>query len=201
MTHPARLWDETAKSAAGKARNLRWLVFTIFVFAAAWIVINQFIGPVILPLIERLSTQDAHTDAENFALWRAMNLALIEAGPLIALAWGLWAANAYLRRVEDGEIWAASSMGLIAKIGDALWATALWLGLFAPTLSLWVNATEPFVFREKPVINAVPWIAFQIDPLILSLAGLGIALSLIARLLAEALRSAGQLKRDAEEIV
>jgi hypothetical protein len=201
MSHPARLWDETARSAAAKARTLRWLVFTIFVFAAMWIAINQFVGPVILPLIERLASADVHTSQENFELWRAMNLAWIEAGPLIALVWGLWGANAYLAQVEQARIWAAGTMRFFARIGDALWATALWLGLFAPTLTLWVMATEPFVFREKPVINAVPWIAFQIDPLILSLAGLGVALSLIARVFADVLRGAERLKQDAEAII
>lgn len=187
MTHPARLWDETAQAAATKARNLRWLVLAIFIGAAVLIYVNNYFGPVLLPLFERLVTSTPHSDAENLALWRQMQIALINSGPLIALAWGLWSANAFLKRVEAGELLAAGSMRLFARIGDALWATALWLGLLAPTLTAWVQAEGPYDFK--------------VDPLILSLAGLGIALSAIAHVFEDIVRGAEKLKADAEEIV
>lgn len=187
MTETTRIWTEAAAHAAKKAKKMRWLVFTIFTLAAGWIFVNYILGPVLIPLGRRVYGIEVFTDAENLAAWRAMNLKLVDAAPLIALLWGLWSANVYLRRVEQGELWSADGLAVFARIGDALWATAAWFAVFAPTIKVWILMRAPF--------------DFALDPLIVTLAGLGIALSLIARVFEDILRGAERLKQDAEDIV
>ncbi len=106
---------------------------------------------------------------------------------MIALGWGLWSANAYLRRVENGELWSADALAIFARIGDALWATAGWLIVFAPTLKGWI------AMEHRLVVD--------VEPLSLALAGLGVALSAIARVFGHALRAAADLKAENEAIV
>ncbi|HRK71534.1 MAG TPA: hypothetical protein PLA85_08085 [Micropepsaceae bacterium] len=179
----ARLWEETAKDAGKKAEGLRITVQVIF-----WIVVVMvLVQHVVLPAVAILTGNDFSDDARNHRNWQYFNLHLIEAAPLVALAWGLWDAQRYLGIVASGGLFEAASMKMIAGIGDALWIAALWLAVFAPSLTEFVQGTGVF--------------AIALEPATLVLGVLGLTLSAISRTLARVLETASRLRAENEAFV
>lgn len=179
----ARLWEETVKDAGKKAEGLRITVQVIF-----WIVLVMIlVQHAVLPAISVLTDNDFSDMARNHRNWQYLNLHLVEAAPLAALLWGLWAAQRYLGIVASGGLFEAASMKMIASIGDALWSAALWLAVFGPSLTEFVRGTGVF--------------AIEIEPASLVLGVLGFTLSAISRTLAQVLETASRLRAENEAFV
>lgn len=179
----AQLWEETAKDAGKRAEGLRITVQVMF-----WIVLVMIVvSDVLVPVVRILANSDFNDTLSNHRNWQYINLRLIEAAPLVALVWGLWAAQRYLGVVAQGGLFEAASMKLIASIGDALWSAALWLALFGPSLTELVQGTGVFNVEIEPA------------PLVLGV--LGLTLSAIARTLARALEAASRLRTENEAFV
>lgn len=179
----ARLWDETVKDASKRAEGLRITVQVMFWIVVVMIVVQHLAVPVVSIFLEN-EFRDA---ARNHRNWQYINLQLIEAAPLVALVWGLWAAQRYLGVVAQGGLFDAASMKLIATIGDALWSAALWLAIIGPSLSEFVQGTGVFTVEMEPA------------PIVLGV--LGITLSAIARTLARVLETASRLRAENEAFV
>ncbi len=179
----ARLWEETVKDAGKRAEGLRIAVQVVFWIVAVMILVQH----VILPVVSVLTENDFSDELRNHRNWQFLNFHLIEAAPLIALAWGLWSAQRYLGVVAQGGLFDAASMKLIAAIGDALWSAALWLAVFGPSLGEFVRGTGVF--------------SVEMEPSTLVLGVLGLTLSAIARTLARVLETASRLRAENEAFV
>lgn len=177
-------WTATAEKAAERARTLRPIAITLFAIGMA--MIANDVVPVSRECFDVLI--DGQRQFSALCVLQEVGPRLILAGPAIALVWALWEAQSYLKRVEDGAVWAPATMKLFGRIGECLIAAAVWSALFAPTLTAWVNE------RGGPL-------AWQLDAPIVTLAGLGIILIAIARVLGDVLTVAGQVKSDNDEIV
>lgn len=176
-------WTATAEKAAEKARTLRPIAITLFAIGMA--MIANDVVPASRECFGVLV--DGQKQFSVRCVLQEVGPRLILAGPAIALVWALWEAQSYLKRVEDGAVWAPATMKLFGRIGECLIAAAVWSSLFAPTLTAWVNERGP--------------LAWQLDAPVVTLAGLGIVLIAIARVLGDVLAAAGQVKSDNDGIV
>ena len=177
LTTSDSVWAATSQHAGEKAKALRPLALTLFIVALAMIGAKHLVGPVI----------GAIKGGGGFAWWQIINVALVDAAPALALSWGLLEMYRYLGRVEAGQVWAADSMIILARAGDCLWAAAVWLAVFGPTLHTWIKMDGRF--------------DVQIDATVVALAGLGILLSATARMLGRVLAAAAAIKADSDAIV
>jgi hypothetical protein len=177
-------WGETARRAAVEAKWLRTLAITLFIVALIMILVDLAAAR---PIRDLFTGQNA----EGFSLGaavRSIGPQLIRLGPAIALAWALWEAQAYLKRVEAGEVWAASTMKLIERVGECLIVATVLAVFVSPTLDHWVTDTKGGVGLHLESTDIV-------------LGGLGIILVSIAKVLGDMLKTAGDLKADSDAIV
>lgn len=177
------LWTATAQRAAAEARWLRPLILTLFVIGLISVLRH-------LVILRDACSGAVLAGEKAFTLACALHelgLQLIAAGPALALLWALYETQAYLKRLEDGDVFAPSTMKLFARIGEALIMAAAWAVVIAPTLSQWVAGHGGF-----------DW---QLDAKSITLGGLGIALVTIARVLGEVLASAEAAKADSDAVV
>lgn len=175
-------WDETAARAAEQARSLRPLALVLFAAGMAMIA-----AEVAVVGYDCVVPADGPRGVSTLCVIRSIGSRLVLAGPAIALVWALWEAQAYLKRLEDGAVWAPQTMRLFERIGECLTAAAAWSAVIAPTLSAWIDERATF-----------DW---HLDASIVTLAGLGTVLIAISRVLGDVLETAGRLKSDADEIV
>ena len=113
---------------------------------------------------------------------------LLVVAPALSLTWALFEVQAYLKRIEDGAVWAPSTMKLLGRIGECLITTAVLSSVVLPTVSLWINDGH----------GGFDW---HLEAETLALGGLGIALEVIARVLGDVLQAAATIKADHDEIV
>lgn len=58
-----------------------------------------------------------------WVLLQRLSLLGLAATPTLALASGLWAGQRYLRPLEQGEVWSASTAALLRRVGSCLLST------------------------------------------------------------------------------
>jgi len=177
------IWTATAQRAAAEARWLRPLALTLFVMGLL-MTLQGMAGSGDACVVDM--AENGRRFSVACAL-REIGAGLVQAGPALALLWALWEAQAYLKRMESGEAWAPSTMKLFGRIGDCLLAAAIWMGVVTPTLSLWIAGRGGF--------------EWNLDATILTLGGLGIVLTAIARVLGDMLSTAEAAKADSDAIV
>ena len=112
---------------------------------------------------------------------------LLEASPAIALIWGLAETRSYLGRLAKGEVWGPATMQMLGRVGDALLSASVLAIFIAPTLQEWVDGS---------VGMRAHWDAGYI-----ALAGLGLLLTLISRVVRNVVEVAAALKQENDEIV
>ena len=177
------MWTATAQRAAAEAKWLRPVIIALFVIGLIMILENVVIkGDV--------CSSEILAGGKRFSIdcaWRELGGKLVYAGPAIALLWALWETQIYLKRLEAGEVWAPATMKLFEKIGEALIIAAVWAALVTPTLALWIEHDSGM--------------KLDLEPQTITLAGLGIALTAIARVLGEVLTAAAAAKADSDAIL
>lgn len=176
---PRDIWRDSVIRAAAEASRLQPLA-TIFLGAALLLILGRYIiGPVAEAFFEdHGGDRDFQELARNF----------IEAGPPLILAWGLWETRNYLGRLAKGEVWGPATAMLLGRVGDALlWAAAAAM-LVVPNLRNWIEGG----------FGGLDW---QFEAEYLVLAGLGLLLSLIARVVRNVVEVAAALKADSDQIV
>lgn len=177
------IWTATAQRAAAEARWLRPMALTLFVIGLVATLPD-------LAVSRGACSADMMENVRRFSIscaLREVGAALVQAGPTLALLWALWETQAYLKRMEAGDVWAPSTMTLFGRIGDCLLAAAIWAGVVTPTLSLWIAGR-----------GGVDW---NLEPMTLTLGGLGVVLTAIARVLGDMLATAEAAKADHDAIV
>ena len=95
-------WTATAEKAAERARTLRPIAITLFAIGMA--MIANDVVPVSRECFGVLV--DGQRQFSALCVLQEVGPRLILAGPAIALVWALWEAQSYLKRVEDGAVWA-----------------------------------------------------------------------------------------------
>ena len=177
------VWTTTARRAAAEAKWLRPVIITLFVIGLMMILKGL--------VVTGDSCGEEVLAGEKGFSWhcalREIGAKLIAAGPAIALLWALWETQAYLKRLENGEVWAPATMKLFERIGESLIVAAVWAALITPTLAIWVRHESGF--------------ELDLEPQTVTLAGLGVALTAIARVLGEVLAAAAAVKADSDAIV
>jgi hypothetical protein len=176
---PRDIWRDSVIRAAAEASRLQPLA-TILLAAALLLIFGQYlIGPLSETFFaeygeERDFEQLAHT--------------IVEAAPPLILAWGLWETRNYLGRLARGEVWGPATSTLLGRIGDSLlWAAAIAM-IVVPNIQNWISGG----------FGGFSW-NFEAEYLVL--AGLGLLLSLIARVVRNVVEVAAALKRDSDEII
>lgn len=173
------IWRDSVIRAAAEASRLQPLA-TIFLVAALLLILGRYI---ISPIAETFFSdyggdRDLQDLARNF----------IDAGPPLILAWGLWETRNYLGRLTKGEVWGPATAQLLGRVGDSLlWAAAMAM-LVAPNLNNWIE-------------GSFGGLDAKFDAEYLVLAGLGLLLSLIARVVRNVVEVAAALKADSDQIV
>lgn len=176
MTQKA--WEDAVVRAAAEASRLQPLALGIVVIASL-LVVGQYVA---VPISESgLWTGEGEPIAE------VVTRGLTEAGPAIALVWALWETQAYLGRLARGDVWAPATMTLLGRVGDSMIVAAALGIVVGPTVHAWVTGYAGF-----------DW---QLEPLHLALAGLGLVLSLIARVVRNVVEVAASLKAENDQIV
>ncbi len=177
------IWTATAQRAAAEAKWLRPLAITLFVIGLVMIVKG-------LAVSGAACAEDLMTDGRRFSVacaLRELGAKLIYAGPAIALLWALWDAQVYLKRLEQGEVFAPATMKLFARVGDSLIVAAVFTAIVSPTLIEWTAGRGGF--------------EFNLEPLPLTLFGLGVVLTAISRVLGDVLATAEAARADSDAIV
>lgn len=175
---PRDIWRDSVIRAAAEASRLQPLA-SILLAAALLLILGQYlIGPFSEVFFsdygERSYVDLVHT--------------VVEAAPPLILAWGLWETRNYLGRLARGEVWGPATAMLLGRIGDALlWAAAIAM-IVVPNIQNWVSGG----------FGGFDW-NFEAEYLVL--AGLGLLLSLIARVVRNVVEVAAALKADNDQIV
>lgn len=176
-------WTRTRHSAVMQARRLRPWALAVIGVVIATIIVQDFLRP-LLALIPLWRVP------EPPSLWvflQRLSLIWLAATPTLALASGLWAGQRYLRQLEEGEVWSASTTGLLHRLGSCLLLSAALSAVIVPTGLRWLQARGGF-----------DW---QLDTASLALAALGGLLLLVASVLRDVLHTASDLKADSESFV
>lgn len=182
MTAPAvpprtAAWSDAIVRAAAEASRLQPLA--TFLFAGALLLIlGQHVAE---PL-----TEFAHGDP--FEAGREFGASLVEAVPSLILTWALWETRNYLGRLSRGELWGPSTAQLLARVGDSLLWAALAAVLLVPNLREWVS-------------DGFHGFDFNLEAIYLTLAGVGLLLALISRVVGNVVQVASALKAENDEII
>lgn len=175
-----RKWEDAIVRAAAEASRLQPLATILFAAAAL-----LTIGDVAVEVLPYFFGSEHHDFGRSIA--DLLGDHLLEVTPVIPLIWALWETRAYLGRLSKGEVWGPATMVMLGRIGDALvWSSALAV-FVVPTLSNWVRGGFDFDWR------------FEASSL--ALAGLGLLLSLIARVVRNVVEVAATLKAENDQIV
>lgn len=178
---PRDIWRDSVIRAAAEASRLQPLA-TILLAAALLLIVGQYlIGPVSEVFFDEYSPGEGRD-------YEQLIHTIVEAAPPLILAWGLWETRNYLGRLAKGEVWGPATAMLLGRIGDALlWAAAIAM-IVVPNIQNWVSGG----------FGGFDW---NFDAEYLVLAGLGLLLSLIARVVRNVVEVAAALKADNDQIV
>jgi Protein of unknown function (DUF2975) len=172
-------WEDAVIRAAAEASRLQPLATALLVGAILVLVGGGIMDPIVF------NARDAGYSSSEAFQEVARNL--LEASPAIALIWGLAETRSYLGRLARGEVWGPATMTMLGRVGDALLSAAVLAIFVAPTLAEWVHGS---------VGAHVDW-----DAGYLALAGLGLLLTLISRVVRNVVEVAAALKAENDEIV
>jgi len=174
------LWRDQVVRAAAEASRLEPLALGLFVVAILLIVGDYATSP-----FEVLRDTDGDLGA---ALQQGLLRDLLEAIPSAILAWALWETRTYLAKLAQGGVWGPATALLLGRIGDCLlWAAGAAM-LVVPSLQMWTEGE----------FHGFDW---RFEPIYLVLFGLGLLLSLIARVVRNVVEVAAALKAENDEIV
>lgn len=175
---PRDIWRDSVIRAAAEASRLQPLA-SILLGAALLLILGQYlIGPISETFFGEYGDRD----------YESLIHQIVEAFPPLILAWGLWETRNYLGRLARGEVWGPATAMLLGRIGDSLlWAAAIGM-IVVPNIQNWVSGG----------FGGFDW-NFNAEYLVLS--GLGLLLSLIARVVRNVVEVAAALKADNDQIV
>jgi len=173
-----KLWEDAVIRAAAEASRLQPLAWGLAT-AGFLLIVGQNIAA---PAVELATGETTLADGIDYV---AQNI--VEAGPAFALVWALWETSAYLGRLARGEVWAPATMMLLGRVGEAMIAAALLAIFIGPTVLTWTHGDAGFDWRP--------------EPLYIALAGLGLVLALIARVVRNVVEVAANLKAENDQIV
>jgi hypothetical protein len=168
-------WRDSVVRAAAEASRMQPLA-SILLIAALLLIVGQY---VLSPLGSAISS----------GAWGSEEIAdVIDAAPALALAWALWETRRYLGRLARGDVFGPATTQLLGRVGDCLlWAAAL--SAFAvPNLRSWIDGG----------FGGFEW---SLEAQDLVLAGLGLLLSLIGRVVRNVVEVAANLKAENDQIV
>lgn len=172
-------WEDAVIRAAAEASRLQPLATALLVASLLVLAGSGIVEPIWFGAREEgYSTTEAIQEALDN---------LLRASPAIALIWGLVETRGYLGRLARGEVWGPATMQLLGRVGDALVAAAVLAMFISPTLQQWVAGD---------IGMRAEW-----DAGYLALAGLGLLLTLISRVVRNVVEVATALKRESDEIV
>lgn len=177
--HQNQKWEDAVVRAAAEASRLEPLATALLI--GALLVLAG--GGILEPIVFNARDPDYATGERVREALRN----LLEASPAIALIWGLAETRTYLGKLAKGEVWGPATMQMLGRVGDALLAAAALAIFIAPTVAQWVEGS----FGAYP-----DW-----DAGYLALAGLGLLLTLIARVVRNVVEVAAALKQENDEIV
>lgn len=173
-------WTQTITQAVQEAQWLRPVALTLFCFSLLLVSGEHFTQP---------NGYELRTGQFSTG-WQSIHeylMRMLKALPAFALAWVLWDTQAYLKKLEQGHIWSATSLNYFRRIGESLLAYALLSSLMVPTIQAWTEQRGPF--------------KWHLESSTLILFGLGLFLMTMARLFSQALATASTLKTDSESII
>jgi hypothetical protein len=170
-------WQEAVVRAAAEASRLQPLA-GILLLVAALLIVGQHVAS---PLADAFGDEPEH--------WAPrLGASVIEAAPAIALTWALWETRRYLGRLARGDVWGPATTQFLGRVGDCLlWAAALSV-FVVPNLREWIESG----------FHGFEW---DLEAEDLVLAGLGLLLSLIARVVRNVVEVAATLKAENDQIV
>ncbi|MEJ0059957.1 MAG: DUF2975 domain-containing protein [Terricaulis sp.] len=172
------MWRDSVVRAAAEASRLQPLA-SILLVASLVLILGQY---VIDPMTQWFGWSGGGGSFQDFAMQ------VVEALPPLILAWGLWETRNYLGRLSKGEVWGPATALLLGRIGDCLlWAAAIAM-FVVPNVQNWMQGG----------FGGFDW---RFDGEYLVLAGLGLLLSLIARVVRNVVEVAAALKAENDEIV
>lgn len=178
MDPRASAWSDAVVRAAAEASRLQPLA--TFLFAAAMLlIVGQHAAEPMAYVFEETDKREALRELARHVL---------EAAPAIILSLALWETRAYLGRLAKGELWGASTARLLGRVGETLLLAALASVLIVPTLSNWIEGHFGGFNYD-----------FRADDL--CLAGVGLLLSLISRVIGNVVQVAASLKAENDQIV
>lgn len=180
MQHKQK-WEDAVVRAAAEASRLEPLATALLIGA-----ILVLAGSGILePIFFNARIEDGAPPMSEMLREAGRNL--LDASPAIALIWGLAETRSYLGRLAKGEVWGPATMQMLGRVGDSLLAAAILALFIAPTIQEWVDGS---------VGMRAEW-----DAGYLALAGLGLLLTLISRVVRNVVEVAAALKQENDEIV
>lgn len=171
-------WQDAVVRAAAEASRLQPLAGFLLA-AAVLLIVGQHLAA---PLAE---TSDHSDDRERITHVLSH---LVEALPSIALAWALWETRRYLARLAKGEVWGAATTNFLGRVGDCLLWAAVLAAFVVPNLTDWIQ-------------GGFHGFNFDLEADFLVLAGLGLLLSLIGRVVRNVVEVAATLKAENDQIV
>jgi hypothetical protein len=185
-----RKWEDAIVRAAAEASRLQPLATILFVAAVLSSLGDALMEP--LAFLNDISRREEGTSgierrAELAELTGLLGERLLRLTPVIPLIFALWETRAYLGRLARGEVGGPATMQMLGRVGGALlWSAGLSM-FVVPTLTNWVHGGFDF--------------DFSFDAASIALAGLGLLLSLVARVVRNVVDVAAALKQENDEIV
>ena len=177
-------WENARAETAREAGRARPWAQAVFIVSLALV-----IGQAGLGMIGRLSARAAR-DGEKVGLPESLTefaLQVVTMAPAIALVAAVYHAWRYLERLEGGEVWAASTAGMLGEIGSCLIASSVFAVVLTPSILIWSEGR----------IGA----QFDLEATPLVLGGLGVALTMIGQAFARVARAAAALKAENDQFV
>ncbi|MBL8549097.1 MAG: DUF2975 domain-containing protein [Hyphomonadaceae bacterium] len=171
-------WQEAVVRAAAEASRLQPLA-GFLLLAAALLIVGQY---VLGPMADAFNSHDSDD-------WGHVLRSVIEAAPAVALAWALWETRRYLARLARGDVWGPATTQLLGRVGDSLLYAAALSVFVVPNLQSWTDGGFGGGF------------SFNLEAQDLVLAGLGLLLSLIGRVVRNVVEVAATLKAENDQIV
>lgn len=146
-------------------------IFAIITAALIWEAVGE-------PLVSALTSNGYYTLKEAAGHIIAN---LIGDLPTLFLLWGAWELNRFIRTLADSKLWTPAPSNGLFRLGLALVAAGVVAGLVSPILlGIYTGQSA----------------AFQVDPLQLTVLGIGVLLLLVSRLFELAVRVAIQVDQE-----
>lgn len=173
----ASAWSDAVVRAAAEASRLQPLATFLF-WGALLLIIGQHVAE---PITYAFEGEVGEGTREFLAH-------LAEALPALVLSFALWETRGYLGRLAKGELWGPSTARLLGRGGDCLLWAAIFAVLVVPNLENWLRGGFGGFDANFEAVD-------------LCLAGMGLLLSLISRVVGNVVQVAASLKAENDQIV